>query len=291
MTKFFFTHNVIESYYSFQFPELLTMRIAYIIAIIATIFIDSAAQAKIITENINYEHQKLALQGTLVYDDSITTDKPAILIFPEWWGNNDYAKRRAQELAEKGYITFVADMYGAGKVTKEKETAQEWSKPLYENRDLMRRRAREALKVLLQQENIDKNNIAAIGFCMGGTVAIELARNEDKLKGVAAFHAGLQFPDKVIKGSVKAKVLVQNGADDPMVPAEQREKFIADMQAANADLQFVLYGKAKHAFTNPDADKYKIEGVGYNKKAEVRSFQILDLFLKEVFASRDAGKR
>lgn len=258
-----------------------------LLAFLITIFFASSSYATIIVEEVDYQHGKTLLRGTLAYDDSITTPKPGILVLPEWWGHNDYVKQRTREMAEKGYIAFAADMYGTDQVTKDPQIAQEWSKPFYENRDLMRRRARAGLDVLLKQKHLDKKKIAAIGFCMGGTVALELARNGENLRGVTAFHAGLQFPDKVIRGNVRAKVLVLNGGADPMVPPEERESFIQDMQNAKADLQFMQYGGAVHAFTNPDADKYKIKGVAYNERAEKRSIKAMDAFLTEVFKRRN----
>lgn len=259
------------------------MRLFSIPALIGTIFISSFAHASIITKDVDYNHGKIELRGTVVYDDSINTPQPGILIFPEWWGNNSYAKRRAHEMAEQGYIAFVADMYGVDKVTTKKEQAQEWSKPLYENRTMMRERAQTGLAILKKQPNLDKTKIAAIGFCMGGTVALELARSGENIQGVTAFHAGLKFPDKVTKGEVKAKILVLNGGADPMVPQEDRVSFIEEMQTAGADLQFMQYGGAVHAFTNKDADSYKIPGVAYNEKAEKRSFEALRGFLTEIF--------
>lgn len=253
-------------------------------AFIFAVLMASSSFAAVVTRDINYQDGDTNLKGTLAYDDSVDTKRPGILLFPEWWGNNDYIKRRAHELAEQGYIAFVADMYGADKVTTKAKEAQEWSRPFYENRTMMRRRARTGLDVLKQQDNVDKTNIAAIGFCMGGTVAIELARSGLNLKGVAAFHSGLQFPDKITKGKVKAKILVMNGGADPMVPFEERQKFIEEMQTNDVDLQFIQYGGALHAFTNPSANKFHIKGVAYNAKAEKRSLDALHAFFAEIFA-------
>jgi dienelactone hydrolase len=255
----------------------------FLMAFLLTTLFATSSYATIIVESIDYKHGKVPLRGTLAYDDSITSPKPGILMVPEWWGHNDYIKQRAREMAERGYVVFAIDMYGADQVTDDAKVAEEWSKPFYENRDLMKRRARAGLDVLLKQKNVDKKKIAAIGFCMGGTVALELARSGENLRGVVAFHAGLKFPDKPVRGDVKAKVLVLNGGADPMVPPEDRESFILNMQNAGADLQFMQYGGAVHAFTNPRADKYKIKGVAYNKKATIRAFKAMDMFLEEAF--------
>ncbi|MCE3232019.1 MAG: dienelactone hydrolase [Rickettsiaceae bacterium] len=255
----------------------------FIVTFILLSLISLSSSAAIITKNIDYKDGDVNLRGVLAYDDAISSPQPAVLVVPEWWGQNEYIKKRTIDMASKGYIAFSPDMYGVDKVTTDPKVATEWSKPFYENRDMMRKRAKAGLEVLLKQKNVDKKNVAAIGFCMGGTVTLELARSGEDLKGVAAFHAGLQFPEKVEKGKVKAKVLVLNGGADPMVPAEEREKFIEEMQTSGADLQFMQYGGAVHAFTNPNADSFKIPGVSYDENAEKRSFLLLNSFFKEIF--------
>jgi len=255
----------------------------FLLVFLLGVFVASSSMAMVVTKEIVYQDGDATLKGTLAYDDAVTVKRPGVLLFPEWWGHNDYIKRRAIEMAQQGYVAFAADMYGADKLAQTAGEAQALSKPLYENRGMMRRRARTALDVLKQQGNVDKSKIAAIGFCMGGTVALELARTGLGLKGVAAFHAGLQFPEKISKGKVKAEILVLNGAADPMVSFEERDKFIEEMQAADVDLQFIQYGGAQHAFTNPSANKFHIKGVAYNAKAEKRSFDALHDFFDEIF--------
>lgn len=254
----------------------------FIVPLLLILGIASPSYAAIVSKPVDYTDGDTKLQGTLVYDDAVSAVRPGVLLIPEWWGHNDYIKRRAKEMAERGYVAFAVDMYGVGNVTKEAKQAQAWSKPFYENRSLMRQRARAGLAVLKEQQNVDKQKIAAMGFCMGGTVALELARDGEDLQGVATFHAGLQFPDAVKKENVKAPLLVMNGAADPMVPFADRQKFVEDMQNADADIQFIEYGQAVHAFTNPDADSYGINGVAYNAKAEKRSFQALQDFFTDV---------
>lgn len=201
-------------------------------------FAVSSANAAVVVKEVEYKDGDVTLKGTLAYDESISSLRPGVLLVPEWWGHNDYIKARAKQMAEDGYVAFAIDMYGDGKITADPKEAGEFAKKFYEDRKLMRSRARAGLEVLRSQVNVDKNKIAVIGFCFGGTVALELARDGEDVKGVAAFHAGLQFPDAVQKGKVKAKILVLNGAADPMVPFEDRQKFITEMQAAEVDLQF-----------------------------------------------------
>ena len=258
----------------------------FIYALIIILAATMSARAEIISKTINYHDGDVALQGTLVYDNSLNSLRPGIVLFPEWWGHNDYIKRRAQEMAELGYVAFAADMYGPGKVTEDPKQAGEWAGEFYKNRAMMIDRAKMAVAVLRGQINVDRDKIAAIGFCFGGTVALELARSGQNIDGVAAFHAGLQFPNAVEKNAVKAKILVLNGAADPLVPFAERQKFIEEMQASGADLQFVEYGGALHAFTNPDADKFHaagLEPVGYSASAEKRSMALMRSFFAEIF--------
>lgn len=254
----------------------------FVFALTILLFFTSA-EAAVVTKEIDYKDGKVELRGTLAYDDAVSSPRPGVVLFPEWWGYNDYIKRRAREMAEQGYIAFAADMYGKDKVTTDPAKAKSWSGELYSNRQAMRDRARAALKILKSQPNVDTSHIAAIGFCMGGTVALELARAGEDLNGVAAFHAGLQFPDKIEKGQVKAKILVMNGGADPNVPFSERDSFIEEIQNAGADLQFIQYGGAVHAFTNPDADKFGIKGIAYDPVAERRSFEELRTFFAEIF--------
>ncbi len=264
------------------------MRLFFAFVFIA-FFVGFPVHAEIITKSVDYTDGKTELRGTLVYNDEISSLRPGILLIPEWWGHNDYIKRRAREMAERGYVAFAVDMYGPDKITADPKVAQSWATPFYQDRKMMRERARAGLAVLQKQLNVDKESIAAIGFCMGGTVALELARDGETLASVAAFHAGLEFPDPVAKGAAKARILVLNGAADPMVPFKDRQAFIQDMQSAGADLQFIEYSGALHAFTNPMADmvrKTGLQGVGYNPVAEKRSFAALYPFLQESFGMK-----
>lgn len=257
------------------------MRI-YLPAVIFTLLATSA-NAAIVTKDIAYKSGDTNLKGTLVYDDAAKTARPGVVVYPEWWGKNDYAKKRGADLASLGYTAFVADMYGDAKVTTDPKQATEWSGVLYKDRNLMRNRARAAVAALKAQPNINKSNIALTGYCFGGTNALELARAGDDVKGVAVFHAGLDFPDEVKPNAVIAHVLVMNGANDPNVPLSADQKFEEDMQKAGADVEVILYGNAQHAFTNPDADKFGLKGIAYNPLAEKRSMARLKTFLADLF--------
>lgn len=250
------------------------------LALIAFIAVANTANAKMVEKPMNYTDGTTKMKGVLYYDDEINAMRPGVVIYPEWWGQNDYIKQRGKEVASKGYIVLVADMYGDAKKTAKVDDAKAWSSPLYADRAVMESRAKAAVETLGSQNFVAKSKIALMGFCFGGTVALDLARTGADVKSVSAFHAGLDFPAEPAK-DIKAKLLVLNGAADPMVPFEARQKFIEEANKGNTDLQFIEYSGAMHAFTNPKADGYGIPGVAYNKKAEERSFAYMYEFLKE----------
>ncbi len=244
--------------------------------------VSSQAQAAIHTETVPYKSGDQALRGYLAYDDRSQAERPGVLVVHEWWGLNSFAKRKAEALAKAGYIAFAVDMYGEGKSTEDPKTAGEWSSAVIQNKPLSKERFLAAYDVLKKQKLTKKNDIAAIGFCFGGYVVLSMAEEGADLRGVVSFHG--EFPvDKVEPGSIKAKILVLHGADDSLVKPEQLSQFEENLKYAGADWQVVVYGGAKHSFTNPDADKVGIPGVGYSKSADRRSWNTMLAFFKEIF--------
>lgn len=242
------------------------------------------AMSAIKTEKIEYKDGDIVLEGFLAYDDALTGRRPGILVCHEWWGNNDYSRGRAEQLAGLGYIAFALDMYGKGVTTEDPKKAGELAGALYGDGATVRRRAAAGLQVLTDNPRVDTHKVAAIGYCMGGTVALELARSGAELAAVVCFHGGLDTKEPAKPGAIKGKVLVCNGADDGMVPAEQQAAFKKEMKDAGVDYVFIDYAGAVHAFTNPGADAHHIPGIAYNEKADKRSWRhMLDLF-EEVFA-------
>jgi dienelactone hydrolase len=242
------------------------------------------------TKTIEYKCGDVTLQGYIAYVDKAPAatpgagaKRPGVLVFAEWWGLNDYAKRRARELAELGYVALAADMYGQGATTKDPQEAAKFTGPLRADRKLMRARARAALDVLAANEVVDPKRIGAIGYCFGGTVALELARSGADVAGTVSFHGGLDTPDPADAKNIKGKILACNGADDPHVTAAQVEAFEKEMRDAKVDWQLINYGGAVHAFTNPDAGKAGMNGVAYNASADRRSWQAMVSFFHEVF--------
>jgi len=221
---------------------------------------------------LQYEHAGETFTGALYLPDGASADAPAagVLVVHEWWGLNDYARRRAAELAEAGYAAFACDMFGSPPVdTPQAASAQ--SKPFYADRELMRGRARAALDALAGHPQVDGERLGAIGFCFGGTVALELARSGAPLDALVSFHGGLTTPQPAAAGAIAGRVLVCHGGADPMVPPEDLAAFMQEMEEAAVDYRVEVYGGAVHAFTNPASETRDITGVDYDADAEAAS--------------------
>jgi dienelactone hydrolase len=250
-------------------------------------------QAKVVTQSVAYEHQGVKLEGFLAFDDVKTApgNAPGVLVIPEWWGLNDYVKGRAQQLADLGYIAFVADMYGAGQSTTDAKKAGELAKPFYGS-PLMATRANAGLEQLLKQKKVDAKHIAAIGYCFGGSTVQALAYTGAPLVGIVSFHGGLIPVPADAATKNKAKFLMCSGAIDPMVPAKDVESFMQAMNAGKFDYQFISYSGALHAFTNPGADAAAVANgmqgqIGYNAAADHRSWAAMTSFFGEIFPNKE----
>ena len=235
------------------------------------------------TEKIEYKHGDVVLQGYLAYDASNAEKRPGVLIVHEWWGHNEYAQMRARQLAEMGYVAFALDMYGKGVITSDPNKAGELAGAFYQDRQLMRERAGTGLDVLKKQKFADSNRLAVIGFCFGGTCALELARGGADLNGVVSFHGGLNTPHPEDAKNIKGAILALHGADDPYVKSEEVRAFQEEMRNAGVDWQLNYYGDAVHSFTNPAAGQDKSSGAAYNEKAAERSWKAMQLFFNEIF--------
>lgn len=247
------------------------------------------AQAAIVTQEIPYKDGDVELTGFLAYDDTNPGKAPGVAIIHEWWGHNDYARSRAEQLAGLGFVAFAIDMYGTGKIAATPEEAGALSKPFYDDRMLMRKRAQAGIDVLKAQPQTDAGNIAVIGYCFGGTVALEVARGGADVKGVVSFHGGLATPMPAQKGVVKAQVLALNGKNDSLVPEADRAAFLEEMTAANVNFKAVDYPGAVHAFTNPAAteigQKFNMP-VAYNAEADKQSFADMRSFFAKIFEKK-----
>ena len=256
-----------------------------IIAILLFVLAASGVHAEITTRSIEYMSGGTTMEGYLSFDDSITQETPTVLIFHEWWGINPYVERRAKEIAELGYVAFCVDIYGKGIRPATPAEAGQQATIYRKDPMLMRARAKAGLDAILNYPFVDKDRIAAIGYCFGGGAALELARSGADLVGVASFHGNLDTQYPAGKGDIKGKVLILHGADDPVTPPAKLASFEAEMKAAGVDWQVNIYCDAVHAFTNPDSGNDPSKGAAYNKNADLRSWKALKIFLNEIFGS------
>jgi dienelactone hydrolase len=258
----------------------------YWISTLVPLFVVSTASAEIHKEAVEYKHGDTVLEGYLAYDDAQSGKRPGVLIVHEWTGHNPYVRKRAEQLAQLGYVAFALDMYGKGVQAKDAAEAKKMSDVFKNDRALMRARAGAGLDILRKNARVDTEKLAAIGYCFGGTTVLEMARGGADLVGVVSFHGALDTPNTDDAKKIKGKVLALHGADDPFVPADQVAKFEEEMRKAKVDWQLVKYGGAVHSFTNPGAGDDNSKGAAYNAKADARSWEAMQSFFGEVFKQK-----
>ena len=241
------------------------------------------AAAAVKTQVVEYQQGDTTLEGYLAWDDAIQGKRPGVLVVHEWTGLGDYAKGRARQLAEMGYLAFAADIYGKGVRPRAPQEAGAESGKYKRDRKLMWARVQASLALLLANPMCDPKRVAAIGYCFGGTCVLELARSGAGIAGVVSFHGGLDTPMPDGAKQIKCKVLVLHGGDDPHVPVKDVEAFENEMRAGGVDWQLVVYGGAVHAFTNPAAGNDKSRGAAYDEKADRRSWEAMKVFFAEIF--------
>ncbi|MBV9332238.1 MAG: dienelactone hydrolase family protein [Alphaproteobacteria bacterium] len=228
-------------------------------------------------KQIAYEIDGATYTGYLADDETRSGRRPAVLLCHQGGGLTEHTTERARMLSELGYVAFALDMYG--KVASSMQEAMSWLQALVADPDELRKRAKAGLRVLEEQPNVDPSRIAAIGYCFGGGVVLELARCVPGLSCVVAFHPGLTGQPESDPRKVACKVMVCAGVDDPLIPSEARERFIALMKEAGADWQLLTYGRAGHSFTDRSVDAMNLPGFAYNEAADKRSWAaMLDLF-------------
>lgn len=262
---------------------------AALIAPVLSLGMTIVAQAALKTQVVDYKDGNTVLEGYLAYDDSFSGKRPGVLIVHEWTGLGTYVKGRAEQLAKLGYVAFAADIYGKGIRPNNPKDAGTQAGIYRSNRQLMRNRAIAGLSVLQKNPLTDVQKIAAIGYCFGGGVALELARSGAPIAGVVSFHGNLDTPNPADAKNIKAKVLVLHGASDTYVPPEQVAAFEKEMTDAKVDWQLVAYGETVHGFTNPESGNDQSKGLAYNPSADKRSFAAMLQFFNEIFASPVAG--
>ena len=222
-------------------------------------------------------------RGLLVDDPARTSPRPGILVVHEAWGLGDQVKERAERLAEMGYVALAVDMFGEGKQAASTEEGMGWTTELRANVPELRARIRAAFDALAARPEVDPRSMAAIGYCFGGTTALELARGGAPVRGVVSFHGGLATQRPSERGAVSAKILVCTGSEDPFIPAAQVHTFIEEMTHAHADFQVIIYGGAEHGFTNRHAGDRGVKGLAYNQAADERSWNAMHSFFHEIF--------
>lgn len=236
------------------------------------------------TQILDYEDCGKPLRGFLVWDETFSRIRPGVLVFHENMGITEHEKERATRLASLGYVALACDMFGERATTPATDTERRAAFEEFRTQKLLPR-VLAGLTALSAQPQVDTQKMAAIGFCLGGMAALELARFGADLKGVVSFHGGLSGLQSASQGRVKAKVLVCHGALDPFITLEHVAAFSREMQAAAVDYQINLYGGAQHGFTNPVADRLGRPGVAYHFLADARSWWAMRQFLTELFGA------
>ena len=231
------------------------------------------------TEIVNYQAKNIDLKGYVAFPDE--ENAPLVLIAHTWAGKDEFVHQRAEDLAALGYVGFAVDMYGNGKVGADTAENESLMTPLVSDRDMLKDRIVSALNFGKSLPGVNSSRVAAIGYCFGGLVVLDLARSGEDLSGVVSFH-GLLMPSDISEKGIKAKVLVLHGERDPMVPLDMVDTFQKEMTEANADWQLHSYGGTYHAFTNPDANDPSL-GTQFSKSANDRSWQSMKNFFAEIF--------
>ncbi len=258
------------------------MKYALAFAFILALFNLSFAEVK--TKIVEYKDGDTVLEGFVAWDSSAAgKSMPGVLVVHQWMGLTDYERGRCKQLAELGYVAFALDIFGKDTRPSDLQEAAKQSGVYKNDRATYRRRLNLGLAQLRGQKGVAQDQIAAIGYCFGGTGAIELARSGADIKGVVSFHGGLDSPTPSDGKNIKAKLLICHGADDPFVPAGDIAAFQAEVNAAKVDWQMISYSGAVHSFTQPMAGNDNSRGAAYNEAADKRSWLAMQTFFNELF--------
>jgi dienelactone hydrolase len=231
------------------------------------------AHAAVQTKKVTHKSGDTECHGFLAWDDAVAGPRPGVLVVHEWWGLNDYARGRAEQLAKLGYVAFAADMYGEGKVAAHPTEAGQMASKVRANVQDWRKRALAALDVLKAQPQCDPTRLAAMGYCFGGSTVLQLAYSGVDLKAVVSFHGALSAASETEAKQIKATILVCHGAADTFIPEAAIKAFREALDKAGAKYEFVAYDGVKHSFTVPDADKHNNPGLKYDKAADEDSWK------------------
>jgi len=262
-------------------PSRLSLMSAAVLAL--CLVLTSPVRAALVRQDIDYRQDGSVLSGYLAYDDAKAGPLPAVLVFHPWMGIDQYVKDRTDQLAQMGYVAFAGDVYGKGVRPMNSKEASSVAGKYRADRPLMRKRAQAALNTLRRMARVDTRRIAAIGYCFGGGVALELARSGADFAGTVSFHGSLDTPRPEDAKNIRGRILVLHGADDPNAPTKQVVDLMDEMRKAGVDYEIILYGGAVHSFTMPSAGDDPSTGSAYDEKADRRSWQAMKDFFAELF--------
>lgn len=255
--------------------------------------LSALTQAAVQTKEISYEVNGSTMTGFMAWDDAQKGKRPGVLVVHEWWGHNDYARQRAQDLAKEGYVGFALDMYGEKKLANHPQDANKFMTEVMSQYETMLARFNAGKAELKNSDMVDSTKIGAIGYCFGGAVVLNIARSDNDLAGVVSFHGSLDALKKD-DSAITTPMLVLNGADDPFVKAESIEAFKAEMDSRKADYRFVNYKGAKHSFTNPGSTEVGKQfdlPLEYNEKADKQSWKAMKGFFKQHFSDKSSSPK
>lgn len=243
-----------------------------------------AASAAIQTREIQIKQGGTILKGFVAWDDAVAGRRPGILVVHEWWGHDEHARTQARRLAEAGYVGFALDMYGSNKLAAHPDEAQKFMAEAVKDRATMVARFNAALAELKADSHVDPSRMAAIGYCFGGAVVLNMARaGHPDLDAIVSVHGVLGTETRAKKGAVHARVLVLTGADDTMAPPADVDALRKELDAAGATYTVVTFPGARHSFTNPKADTHGMEALRYNAEADKRSWAAMLVLFKDMW--------
>jgi dienelactone hydrolase len=265
-----------------QQEDVMLKRLTLSLSLILTLL--TPARAAVIGQEVTYRAGDAELKGYLAYDDALAVKRPGVIVVHEWWGHNAYVRQRAEKLAAAGYVALAVDMYGDGRQAAHPDEAGKFAAEVRNNLPLARQRFQAGLEALKGNPFTDPEKIAAIGYCFGGGVVLQMAREGADLKGAVSFHGALESGEPAKAGAVKAEILVFNGGADKFVSLDAIKGFAAEMIAAEAAFTFRSLPGAMHSFTNPEADRLGREfklPLAYQEKADRKSWrEMLDFFTR-----------
>ena len=237
------------------------------------------------TEYTTYSIENTQLKGYLAWNETTDEKRPGILVFPEWWGMNEYIQNRTEQIAELGFVAMGVDMYGEGKTTDIPDQAGSLMNAVIKDKQIVKDRVQAGYNALKNHPLSDSERLGAIGYCFGGALVLNMARFGMDLKGVGSFHGSLDSFHTPAPGEMKAKILVCHGAADKMISQEAIDQFKSEMNTASANFEFISYEGALHGFSNPAADergkKFNIP-LAYNENADRESWKAMKAFFERV---------